>query len=255
MKYATTASSLPQCSRRASIDRNSTLSFSRPLYVPGNLWNLNLPTVSAVPGPMGSFTRHVTTMYSPNNPSYVTTAKRPVHHIMELRADPSLENIAAHQAYLEKLQFEQNTLRLWSNMIQDQIMGEAHQVPDQIVKMALTMQQQQSAHPWAQEWAGRPAQPPTAPLPRPVQPTAQPLPVQDCNQTSTCSQQAQPASSSMCGAPLSALFPPRSCVSKVPCLVSKQCCQSSSVTTSQGLFALISPNFALSCASFALVCR
>ena len=44
------------------------------------------------------------------------------------RTKATLENIAAHQAYLEKLQFEQNTLRSWSNMVQDQIMGEAAQV-------------------------------------------------------------------------------------------------------------------------------
>ena len=78
-------------------------------YVSGNLWNLDIPTLSINPGPMGSLMRHVTTMLSPTNPSYVTTRQWPVPSINQLRTDPTLENIAAHQAYLEKLQFEQNS--------------------------------------------------------------------------------------------------------------------------------------------------
>ena len=35
-------------------------------------------------------------------------------------------------------------------------MGEAHQVHDQMVRMVLTTQQRQSAHPWTQERADRP---------------------------------------------------------------------------------------------------
>ena len=85
--------------------------FGRSGYVSGNLWNLDIPTVATIPGPMGSFTRHVTTMLSPTNPSYVTTRQWPVPSVTQLRTDPTFENkFAAHQAYLDKLQFGQNTL-------------------------------------------------------------------------------------------------------------------------------------------------
>ena len=77
-----------------------------------------------IPGPMASFLRHVISMQSPNNPAYVDTHKWPVTDVRYLRTEATLENTAAHQAYLEKLQFEQNTRRSWSSMIQDQIMGE-----------------------------------------------------------------------------------------------------------------------------------
>ena len=52
------------------------------------------------PGQMGSIMRHVTTMQSPMNPSYVTTRQWPVPSVHQLRTDPTLENFAAHQAYL-----------------------------------------------------------------------------------------------------------------------------------------------------------
>ena len=137
-EYETTASSLPQCSRRPRWTEQRH--FPVPgHYVSGNLWNLDIPTVSTNPGPMGSFMRHVTTMLSPTNPSYVTTRQWPVPSITQLRTDPTFENIAAHQAYLEKLQFKQNTLRSWSHMVQDQIMGEAAQIHHQLVQMVLTM--------------------------------------------------------------------------------------------------------------------
>ena len=42
--------------------------------------------------------------------------------------EPSLKNIAAHQRYLEKLQFEANTLRMWYNGLQDEIMEESQKV-------------------------------------------------------------------------------------------------------------------------------
>ena len=154
------------------------------------------------PGPLGSFMRHVTTMKLPTNPSYVTTLQLPVNSSTQLRTDRTFENIAAHQAYLERLQLEQNTLRSWSNMIQDPRMGEADQVHNQKVRMVLAMQQQQqqqqSVHPWTQEWADRPVQPPTAHLAQPVQPTVQPLPVPV--KPALARHQAQPASSSMSGA-------------------------------------------------------
>ena len=142
--------------------------------------------------------RHVTTMKSPNNPTYVTNCQWPVSDIEHLRTEANVVNIAAHQAYLEKLQFEQNTLRSWSNTVQDQIMGKAAEV-----QMVWTMQQQENPHPWAQAWAERPVQPP----PRPVQPTVQP-PVVPVKSAPAARPQSQAASAlSMSGAPVNAPFP------------------------------------------------
>ena len=102
--------------------------FPKPgFFLSGNLWNLYLQSASTNPGPTGSFMRHVTAMKSPTNPTYVTTRQWPVPDVMHLRTEANFQNIAAHQAYLEMLQFEQNALRSWSNMVQDQIMGEAAQ--------------------------------------------------------------------------------------------------------------------------------
>ena len=155
--------------------------------------------------------RHVTTMNSPTVPNYVTTARYPVEHITQLRTDPTFENIVAHQSYLEKLQFEQNCVRSWSNMIQDQIMGEADQVHNQMARMILTMQQQQqqqSTNPWTRGYAEPQMQSNQgAPPPRPVQPTAQPAPIQV--KPAPARHQAQPSSSSMNGAPVNAPFPPQ----------------------------------------------
>ena len=74
------------------------------------------PQKNRKPRPMLSFLRHVTSMKSPNNPSYVANHKWPVTDLQYLRIEATFENIAAHQAYLEKLQFEQNTLRSWSKI-------------------------------------------------------------------------------------------------------------------------------------------
>ena len=51
-----------------------------------------------------------------------------------MRSKPTFANISVHQSYLEKLQFEQNSVRSWYNMIQDQIMGEADQVHNQMAE-------------------------------------------------------------------------------------------------------------------------
>ena len=93
-----------------------------------NFWNVDIQSRASKPGPMASSLRHVTSMQSPNTPSYKDIRIRPTANVRDLRGEASLENVAAHQRYLEKLQFEMNTLRSWSNSIQDQIMGEAHQV-------------------------------------------------------------------------------------------------------------------------------
>ena len=69
-------------------------------FIPGNLWNLDIPTVSTIPSPLGSSMRHMTTMHSPSNPSYVTTnAEFPIEHITQLRTDPTFENVMAHQSF------------------------------------------------------------------------------------------------------------------------------------------------------------
>ena len=83
---------------------------------------------------------HVTSMQSPTNPSYAATGGHLVKDVQYLRTEPTLDNIAAHQACLEKLQFEHKTLRSWSNMVQDQIAGEAQQVHLQLMQMIQAMQ-------------------------------------------------------------------------------------------------------------------
>ena len=102
---------------------------------------------------MASFLRHVTSMQSPNNPSYVDTRIRPVPDIRDLRREANLENVAARQRYLEKLQFEMNSLRSWSNTTQDQIMGEAQQVHLQMMRMIRELQRESDPQPWAPGWA------------------------------------------------------------------------------------------------------
>ena len=92
-------------------------------------------------------------------------------------------------------------------MIQDQIMGEADQVHNQMVRMVLTVQQQQeSPIPWTQAWADQPMQPRAVPPPRPVQPTAQPAAIQ-VKPAPAPRHEVQPLLSSMSGAPLNAPFP------------------------------------------------
>ena len=49
--------------------------------------------------------------------------------------EAALENVAALQRYLEELQFEANTLRMWSNGIHDEIMEEAQKVHIQMMRM------------------------------------------------------------------------------------------------------------------------
>ena len=108
-------------------------------HVSGNLWNLDIADKASKLGPMAScFLHRVTSMQSPTNPSYgcyAATGQFPVPDVQFLRTEPTLDNVAAHQAYLEKLQFEHNTLRSWSNMVQDQTAGEAQQVHLQLMQI------------------------------------------------------------------------------------------------------------------------
>ena len=52
--------------------------------VPANLWNLDIMDRAHTPGPMASFLRHVSTMESPDNPSYLNNGPQPVDDIRDL---------------------------------------------------------------------------------------------------------------------------------------------------------------------------
>ena len=79
--------------------------------------------------------------------------------------EATLENVAAHQLYLEKLQFELNTLRLWSSGIQKEIIEETHKVHLQLARMIRELQRSHIAQPWVESWQSAPQQiqPPPAP--------------------------------------------------------------------------------------------
>ena len=116
-------------------------------------------------GPMASFLRHVATAQSPDNPSYANSGPLPVREVRDLQKEATLENVAAHQRYLEKLEFELNTLWLWSNSIQDEIMEEAQKVHLRLMRMIRELQRLNNAQPWVEGWqvASQQAQPPPAP--------------------------------------------------------------------------------------------
>ena len=126
--------------------------------------------------------RHVTATLSPTNPSYVTTRQWPVPSINQLRTEAILENIAAHQAYLEKLQFESEHSKVmgytWCKI---EYMGEAAQVHHQLAAAAAAAAACSSSSRvfilGLRIWTEHEVQPQTAPLPRPVQPTPQSVPV------------------------------------------------------------------------------
>ena len=122
---------------------------------------------------MASFLRHVTSMQSPTNPSYAATGRCPVPDVQFFRTEATLDNIAAHQTYLEKLQFEHNNFRSWSNMVQVQTAGETQHVHLQLMQMIQEVQNRNS--PWAQAWAKRSTQLPPRPAQRTPQPPAVPI--------------------------------------------------------------------------------
>ena len=142
--------------------REGTEHEEKPTYpkpgcdVSANLWNLDIQDRAREPGPMASFLHHMTSTQSPNNPSYVDARIHLVTDIRYLRREANLEHIAAHQRYLEKLQFEMNTLRCWSNSIQDQLKGEAAQVHLQLMRMVQELQRESDPQPWApgSDWMG-----------------------------------------------------------------------------------------------------
>ena len=51
---------------------------------------------------VGSLTRHMTTVYSPTNPSYLTTRQWPINDITQLRTDPTFENIAVKSTWRDR---------------------------------------------------------------------------------------------------------------------------------------------------------
>ena len=122
-------------------------------------------------GPMASFLRHVSTMESPDNPSCLNNDPQPVDHIGDLRREATLENLAEHQRYLEKLQFESTTLRLWCNGLQDQIMDESQRVHIYMMRMIRELQRTCRSQGWLPQWQARAnqPQPPPAPAQAPVQ--------------------------------------------------------------------------------------
>ena len=135
--------------------------------VAASLWNLDIMERAHNPEPMESFLRHVSTMESPNNPSYLYDGPQPVDDTRDLRREASLENLAELQRYLEKLQFEHTTLRLWSNGIQDQIMDEFQRVHAYMMRM--TEELHRACHSqtqgWLQQGQARANQPPQPPAP------------------------------------------------------------------------------------------
>ena len=98
---------------------------------------------------------------------------RKLRNVLSIRSVSSeqsthLKNIVAHQSYLETLQFEQNSVRLWSNMMQNQIMGETDQIHQQLSKMVSTTQQQQNNNLWTRTYTEQQMpQTQAAPPPRP----------------------------------------------------------------------------------------
>ena len=87
-------------------------------------------------------------LQSPNVPHYVNTQKFPVKNLSDLRQKPTIDNITAHQSYLEYLQFEQCSLRHWSNVIKEQIIAENHQAHEQLARMMAVVEAQQQQIAW-----------------------------------------------------------------------------------------------------------
>ena len=103
--------------------------------IEANLWNLDAQKSARIPGPLASFLRHCNTMDSPYVPSYGRGGPQPADDITHLGRHASVENIRELQKYSEKLQYEATCCRLWSEGIQDQIMGEQERVQSWIAGM------------------------------------------------------------------------------------------------------------------------
>ena len=110
---------------------------------------------------MASFLRHVSTMESPDNPSYLSSGPQPVDDVRDLRREATLENLADLQRYLEKLQFESTTLRMWYNGLQDQIMDESQKIHLYMMRMIGELQRTRRSQGWLPQWLASESQPAT----------------------------------------------------------------------------------------------
>ena len=80
-------------------------------WISGNLWNLSLRSDQIeAHGPLGSFLRHTATIANPNVPHYVSSGRFPVRNLSDLRTEPTLANVMAHQKYLKYFSFEADSL-------------------------------------------------------------------------------------------------------------------------------------------------
>ena len=70
-----------------------------------------------------------------------------------------------HISYLEKLQFDLDTLRLWSNGIQDEIMEESQKAHLQMMRMIRELQRMNNVQPWVAGWQVAPSQAPPSQAP------------------------------------------------------------------------------------------
>ena len=128
---------------------------------------------------MASFLRHVSTMQSPDNLSYLNNGPQPAEDIRDLRREATLENLAELQRYLEKLQFESSTLRMWYNGLQDEIMDESQKVHLYMMRVIGELHRTRRSQGWLPQWQARANQP--QPPPAPVQgaaPAQAPVPAQ-----------------------------------------------------------------------------
>ena len=146
----TTNDELPKCSRRRDADAHAHAASSQRTVpgqcASGNLWNHSCEERD-IPGPesrsIGIFLEAHAKYVESECAQLCDSAQVPLYHVSDLRQEPTVDNIIAHHLYLDYLQHEQNNLRCWSNMIQDQIMGEAQQVHEELGRMMHVLEQQQ----------------------------------------------------------------------------------------------------------------
>ena len=88
------------------------------------------------------------TLTTMENSSYSQGGPQPVQEGQDLQREATHASVAEHQLYLEKLQSELNTLRLWSSGLQDEIMEEAHRVHLQLARMIRELQRSNTPQRW-----------------------------------------------------------------------------------------------------------
>ena len=177
--------------------------YPQPEYrTPASICNLDIQSRSNLPGPMASFLPQescaMLLQCSPRKIQAMRTSQS-----RELQREASLENVAAGQRYLEKLQFELNTLRLWSNGIQDEIMDEAQKLHLQLMKLIRELQRLNNALPWVEGWQVTSSQAPPSQAPAQSSAPSSSIPAKSAPAPRT--QQSQP--SSVASAPRNPRFP------------------------------------------------